>query len=146
MRMLRLTWRVLETRSIRLVRLCSTLPVRDWGGSSPGLLDWLRSNGINIVGTASHGSNYCKVYHYLNYYFFEECTLPVAPNFDNNIAVPKDGKLITLIKGKLSDFDLQYEAYFLNNNKYLSLIHISEPTRLGMISYAVFCLKKKKTK
>src|SRR5665648_918958 len=27
---------------------------------------------------------------------------------------------------------------------FLSLIHISEPTRLGMISYAVFCLKKKK--
>src|SRR5659263_424615 len=27
----------------------------------------------------------------------------------------------------------------------LSLIHISEPTRLGMISYAVFCLKKTKT-
>ena len=27
----------------------------------------------------------------------------------------------------------------------LSLIHISEPTRLGMISYAVFCLKKKKS-
>src|SRR5450756_1784021 len=26
----------------------------------------------------------------------------------------------------------------------LSLIHISEPTRLGMISSAVFCLKKKK--
>src|SRR5450756_871433 len=26
----------------------------------------------------------------------------------------------------------------------LSLIHISEPTRLGMSSYAVFCLKKKK--
>src|SRR5665648_1136952 len=26
----------------------------------------------------------------------------------------------------------------------LSLIHISEPTRLGMISYAVFCVKKKK--
>src|SRR5450756_2837238 len=27
-------------------------------------------------------------------------------------------------------------------NIQLSLIHISEPTRLGMISYAVFCLKK----
>src|SRR5665648_1134348 len=26
----------------------------------------------------------------------------------------------------------------------LSLIHISEPTRLAMISYDVFCLKKKK--
>ena len=30
------------------------------------------------------------------------------------------------------------------NHLMLSLIHISEPTRLGMISYAVFCLKKKK--
>src|SRR5678815_2726666 len=29
------------------------------------------------------------------------------------------------------------------NAKYLSLIHISEPTRLLSISYAVFCLKKK---
>src|SRR5450759_2074071 len=29
----------------------------------------------------------------------------------------------------------------LTNLGYLSLIHISEPTRLGMISYAVFCLK-----
>src|SRR5660397_281511 len=28
---------------------------------------------------------------------------------------------------------------------FLSLIHISEPTRLRRISYAVFCLKKKKT-
>src|SRR5659263_708249 len=27
-----------------------------------------------------------------------------------------------------------------SNGLYLSLIHISEPTRLGMISYAVFCL------
>ena len=29
--------------------------------------------------------------------------------------------------------------------QYLSLIHISEPTRQEAISYAVFCLKKKKT-
>ena len=28
----------------------------------------------------------------------------------------------------------------------LSLIHISEPTRQAEISYAVFCLKKKKKK
>ena len=28
----------------------------------------------------------------------------------------------------------------------LSLIHISEPTRQAEISYAVFCLKKKKTR
>ena len=33
---------------------------------------------------------------------------------------------------------------FIMTLSFLSLIHISEPTRLGMISYAVFCLKKKK--
>src|SRR5450756_489535 len=40
--------------------------------------------------------------------------------------------------GKAADPMLPLEALTL------SLIHISEPTRLGMISYAVFCLKKKK--
>src|SRR5450756_688458 len=38
------------------------------------------------------------------------------------------------------DFWLKFEGKWM----LLSLIHISEPTRLGMISYAVFCLKKKK--
>src|SRR5678815_3296193 len=32
---------------------------------------------------------------------------------------------------------------FTGTQRYLSLIHISEPTRLLSISYAVFCLKKK---
>ena len=32
----------------------------------------------------------------------------------------------------------------LSVHQYLSLIHISEPTRQAEISYAVFCLKKKK--
>eukprot|EP00658_Telonema_sp_P-2_P021872 TRINITY_DN18720_c0_g1_i2.p1 TRINITY_DN18720_c0_g1~~TRINITY_DN18720_c0_g1_i2.p1 ORF type:complete len:561 (+),score=140.56 TRINITY_DN18720_c0_g1_i2:173-1855(+) len=36
-------------------------------------------------------------------------------------------------------------AYAAQGPYYLSLIHISEPTRLLSISYAVFCLKKKKT-
>ncbi|CZS03852.1 hypothetical protein CDFC105_81599 [Clostridioides difficile] len=33
-----------------------------------------------------------------------------------------------------------------SNTHYMSLIHISEPTRPLYISYAVFCLKKKKKK
>src|SRR5450759_5846731 len=33
-------------------------------------------------------------------------------------------------------------TYEMGQYSHLSLIHISEPTRLGMISYAVFCLKK----
>src|SRR5450759_5706944 len=35
-----------------------------------------------------------------------------------------------------------YTRFFDKVPLKLSLIHISEPTRLGMISYAVFCLKK----
>src|SRR5674536_363472 len=37
-------------------------------------------------------------------------------------------------------------ARLLGGVEVLSLIHISEPTRLLSISYAVFCLKKKKKK
>ena len=52
----------------------------------------------------------------------------------------------------VDDYFLNYEIpeipvtedYQVGIFYYLSLIHISEPTRLGMISYAVFCLKKKK--
>jgi hypothetical protein len=99
-------------------------------------LYWLRANGINIFGTAAHGSNYCKTLHYMNFYFFEECTFPVVPNRENNISVPKDGKSIQLIKGKLSDFDLQYEAYFLNNNKAYSDAVITNGIRwnIGMLN------------
>ena len=98
-------------------------------------LNWLRSNGIRIVGTAAHGSSYCKTYHYMNFYFFEECTYPVVANRENNITVPKDGKYITLLKGKLGDFDLKYEAYFLNNNKAFSDAVITAGIRwnIGML-------------
>ena len=39
---------------------------------------------------------------------------------------------------------LYLSNYCVNECRYLSLIHISEPTRQAEISYAVFCLKKKK--
>ena len=55
---------------------------------------------------------------------------------------------ITQTKGWSKDDIAVYEEIKSQADKvvYLSLIHISEPTRLGMISYAVFCLKKKKKK
>src|SRR5660398_304344 len=39
---------------------------------------------------------------------------------------------------------LNVEVFLVDILDDLSLIHISEPTRLRRISYAVFCLKKKK--
>ena len=44
------------------------------------------------------------------------------------------------------DFHHQLKGAILDAVDELSLIHISEPTRRTPISYAVFCLKKKKTK
>ena len=98
-------------------------------------LDWLRSNGIIIYGTSSHGSNYCHTYQYLNFYFFEECTYPVVGQYVNNISLTIDGKTVPIKKGKLSDFDLEYEAYFLNNNKYFSDATITNGKRwnIGML-------------
>eukprot|EP00658_Telonema_sp_P-2_P002573 TRINITY_DN10972_c0_g1_i1.p1 TRINITY_DN10972_c0_g1~~TRINITY_DN10972_c0_g1_i1.p1 ORF type:complete len:335 (+),score=61.06 TRINITY_DN10972_c0_g1_i1:193-1197(+) len=40
----------------------------------------------------------------------------------------------------------RHSSSYGHNDNNLSLIHISEPTRLLSISYAVFCLKKKKNK
>src|SRR5680860_237181 len=44
-----------------------------------------------------------------------------------------------------SDYMKQLDGFTAKNYnpEYLSLIHISEPTRRTPISYAVFCLKKK---
>src|SRR5665648_757325 len=48
------------------------------------------------------------------------------------------------IPANVIDLSVPEVAGKFKQQGYLSLIHISEPTRLGMISYAVFCLKKKK--
>jgi len=100
-------------------------------------LTWLRNNGLKITGTASHGSYYCKVHSYLNYYFFNECSDPPTGlgKFPNNKTVPIDSKNITIKKGNLSDFGLEYEAYFLNNNKYFSDASIENGKRwdIGML-------------
>ena len=49
-----------------------------------------------------------------------------------------------LLAGHLFRENQNSGELILDNNDLLSLIHISEPTRQAEISYAVFCLKKKK--
>eukprot|EP00658_Telonema_sp_P-2_P055391 TRINITY_DN44040_c0_g1_i1.p1 TRINITY_DN44040_c0_g1~~TRINITY_DN44040_c0_g1_i1.p1 ORF type:complete len:185 (-),score=32.42 TRINITY_DN44040_c0_g1_i1:50-604(-) len=49
-----------------------------------------------------------------------------------------------LIQVMSEDFGLTVGDLLCGADPFLSLIHISEPTRLLSISYAVFCLKKKK--
>jgi len=83
-------------------------------------LQWLRNNGIKLSGTASHGSNFCYTYNYLNYYFFNECKDRIVDKFKNNDSIRIDNKLIVFKHASLKDFGLNYEAYFLNNTKYFS--------------------------
>src|SRR5678815_2166273 len=56
--------------------------------------------------------------------------------------IPKqDGNAISCLYSRQNSRSSTYNGVTVNS---LSLIHISEPTRLLSISYAVFCLKKKK--
>ena len=79
------------------------------------------------------------------------------PNFQNGGSVLEGDVLLridpsnaqtalALVQADMADAeaDLREAMRALDLAKDLSLIHISEPTRLRRISYAVFCLKKKK--
>src|SRR5450756_2961812 len=65
--------------------------------------------------------------------FLDEVADEFERVFKDNIDL---GERVEALESQVSGYKRIEEA--------LSLIHISEPTRLGMISYAVFCLKKKK--
>src|SRR5665648_375544 len=56
--------------------------------------------------------------------------------------VDADKMIKTLEGDPFVMYVLEGQKEVILTDKCLSLIHISEPTRLGMISYAVFCLKK----
>ena len=47
---------------------------------------------------------------------------------------------------QLTNSEKKVADYVLRHRIDVQYMSISEPTRLGMISYAVFCLKKKKKK
>src|SRR5665648_1260429 len=73
-------------------------------------------------------------YFHLSGFHFDldiEVSDPGFDHFNPDIEVPEPGGFHFYISGFHFDPDIEV----------LSLIHISEPTRLGMISYAVFCLK-----
>jgi hypothetical protein len=82
-------------------------------------IDWIRKNGLLIYGTSSHGSNYCHMYKFLNWYFWKDFKKP-NPSYYSYDKVIINGKTIYFKKAFLKDFKFDYEAYFLNFNKYYS--------------------------
>ena len=69
------------------------------------------------------------------------CTLEKAGNSSQDQTVQEDNKT-EQVKAEKAEKEEINEIHL--RDKDLSLIHISEPTRRTPISYAVFCLKKKK--
>ena len=64
------------------------------------------------------------------------CNAPMPPAYD--LIIERGGSIVVETI-EACDEDAAWRAGLM-----LSLIHISEPTRRYAISYAVFCLKKKK--
>src|SRR5678815_943225 len=66
-------------------------------------------------------------------------------NFQTNTFTLTKGPIFTqlLLADEINRTPPKTQAALLQAMQELSLIHISEPTRLLSISYAVFCLKKK---
>ena len=83
-------------------------------------LDWLRNNSINIQSSSAHGSHFCPVFHYLNWYFFHEFENDTLPGFSNNMFIPMGQDTITIMKGYETEYLLDNEAYHVEHNKYFS--------------------------
>src|SRR5450759_5881470 len=75
---------------------------------------------------------------------FTCCSRPYTAEHATTGETVRDGRFIAYDNGTVLDTrtKLMWAAKDNGSDINLSLIHISEPTRLGMISYAVFCLKK----
>src|SRR5680860_1670075 len=65
--------------------------------------------------------------------------------YKRQVATPADGHtMVTFMHIRQGQARSVHVTVGASSGRYLSLIHISEPTRRTPISYAVFCLKKKK--
>ena len=90
------------------------------------ILEFLKKNSDRTVAVAD-------IDHYLK---AQDCEVNITTIYRYLDKLAKDGTVIKYVAEKGNQAVYQYVE--------LSLIHISEPTRRTPISYAVFCLKKKK--
>jgi hypothetical protein len=77
----------------------------------------LRSAGLDVRGTAAHGSYWGHALGYSNLYFFRDLPAPLD-GFPNVDEVVVDGELRVVPHGTLAEFGFDYEAYHLDEDVY----------------------------
>lgn len=83
-------------------------------------LSWLRGHGIEVRGASSHGSYWTHRLRFHNNYFFEDFDEELHEGFPNKDVVVVGERECELSKGRLAEFGLEYEAYHLGEDLYLS--------------------------
>lgn len=76
-------------------------------------LAWFRSHGIQIFGSASHGSEFAKKNNFVNYEIFKGCT---RHRQEVGRSVADGGWVERLHEIDMSELGLSYEAYFLSRD------------------------------
>jgi hypothetical protein len=96
-------------------------------------LAWLRGNGINISGTAYHGSPYCYLYHYSNASFWKEYPDGGGWNYEY---VKKGYTTYKIEKDSLKNYDFEYEGGLLNQDYVFSDADSKDGKRwnMGMVN------------
>lgn len=91
-------------------------------------LNWLRGHGVDVRGSAAHGSYWAHRLGYHNNYFFADFD-EVHADRPNNEVVEAGERRCTLSKGRLAEFGLEYEAYHLGEDHYFSDARFDETGR-----------------
>ena len=108
------------------------------------LLDALKENGFKPTYVAGHSLGEITALYCADVFSFEDCVSLIKVRSQLMVNAGQ-GSMAAVIGFDRNELDLlvkKSEDVVIAND--LSLIHISEPTRHLRISYAVFCLKKKK--
>ena len=77
-------------------------------------IDWFAENGIQISGSASHGSSFAARNKISNYEIFSECVRA------QNAGLPAGKRHFPLNSISMKDLGLVYEAYFIGKSFYVS--------------------------
>ena len=85
-------------------------------------LSWLRRNGISILGTCAHGSQYCYIYKYTNSYFWKGFP-DEGGKFSNYDSVQLSDRTVFFEKDYMARYRLQYNADILPRDYFFSDVH-----------------------